>query len=47
MINPELYPVQAKRAEAHLVTLNSSHASPLSHPDEVAKVIEEACQGMQ
>lgn len=44
MINPELYPFQAKRAKAHLVTINSSHASPLSHPADVAKVIEEALQ---
>jgi len=46
MINPELYPVEAKRAKAHLVTLDSSHASPLSHPVDVAKVIEEACQAI-
>jgi pimeloyl-ACP methyl ester carboxylesterase len=42
MISPELYPAQAKRTGAKLVTLNSSHVSPVSHPSEVAKVIEEA-----
>jgi len=42
MISPELYPVQAKRTGAKLVTLNSSHVSPLSHPSKVATVIEEA-----
>ncbi|WP_213763228.1 alpha/beta hydrolase [Caballeronia sp. dw_19] len=35
----------AKRMNATTVTLQSSHASPVSHPDEVAALIEQAAKG--
>jgi hypothetical protein len=35
----------AKRMNATTVTLQSSHASPVSHPDEVAALIDQAAIG--
>lgn len=34
----------AKRAHAHVTEVNSAHAVPVSHPDVVAKVIEQAAR---
>jgi pimeloyl-ACP methyl ester carboxylesterase len=42
VINPALYPAEAGRTHARLITLNSSHVSLLSHPVEVARVIDQA-----
>lgn len=42
MINPALYPAEAEKTHATLITLKSSHVSPLSHPKEVAEVIIKA-----
>ena len=44
MIPPEAEAMFAKRMNARTVTLQSSHASPLSHPAEVAALIERAAQ---
>ncbi len=35
----------AQRMKATTVTIQSSHASPVSHPDEVAALIEQAAEG--
>jgi pimeloyl-ACP methyl ester carboxylesterase len=42
MIPPEAEAMFAKRMNAQTVTLQSSHASPVSHPAEVAALIERA-----
>jgi hypothetical protein len=42
MISPEAEAMFAKRMNAQTVTLQSSHASPVSHPAEVAELIERA-----
>ena len=41
-INPELQRFMAKRMGAKTIEVNSSHVSPVSHPNEVAKLIEAA-----
>src|SRR5262249_56049532 len=43
-INPDLERFYAKRANAKTTEIASSHVSFLSHPDEVAKVIEDAAK---
>ena len=45
MVPPQAEAFFAKRMNATTVTLQSSHASPVSHPKEVAKLIEEAAKG--
>lgn len=44
MISPQAEAMFAQRMNAQTVTLQSSHASPLSHPAEVAALIERAAQ---
>ena len=46
-INPGLERFYAKRMGAKTTEINSSHVSLISHPGEVAKVIEEASRGTQ
>jgi pimeloyl-ACP methyl ester carboxylesterase len=41
-INPDQERMMAKRAHATTIEVNSSHAAYISHPKEVAKLIEEA-----
>jgi pimeloyl-ACP methyl ester carboxylesterase len=41
-INPEQERRMAKRANAKMIEVNSSHAAYISHPTETAKLIEEA-----
>jgi len=43
-INPDLERTMYKRANAKVTEIKSSHAVYISHPAEVAKVIEEAAQ---
>jgi pimeloyl-ACP methyl ester carboxylesterase len=45
MLSPEAEAFFAQRMKATTVTLPSSHASPVSHPDEVAALIERAAEG--
>jgi pimeloyl-ACP methyl ester carboxylesterase len=45
MLPPQAEAFFAKRMKATTVTLQSSHASPVSHPEEVAALIEEAAKG--
>ncbi len=45
MVPPQAEAFFAKRMNATTVTLQSSHASPVSHPKEVAALIEEAAKG--
>jgi pimeloyl-ACP methyl ester carboxylesterase len=42
MINPELQRFMAKRIGAKTISLNASHASAVSHPDEIAELIVDA-----
>ena len=42
VVSPELQAAEAKRMGARTTVLQSSHMSLLSHPEEVAKVIEDA-----
>jgi len=42
MIDPEQEKSMAKQIKAKATVLSSSHVAMLSHPAEVAKVIEEA-----
>ncbi|PTR32487.1 pimeloyl-ACP methyl ester carboxylesterase [Luteibacter sp. OK325] len=44
MIPPQAEAFFAKRMNAKTVTIPSSHASPVSHPDEVAELIEQAAR---
>ena len=44
MIPSEAEAMFAKRMNAQTVTLPSSHASPVSHPNEVAALIERAAR---
>jgi pimeloyl-ACP methyl ester carboxylesterase len=44
MIPPQAEAFFAQRMNATTVTLQSSHASPVSHPQEVAALIEQAAQ---
>jgi len=41
-INPDLERFYAKRMNAHTTEVKSSHVMYISHPADVAKVIEEA-----
>jgi pimeloyl-ACP methyl ester carboxylesterase len=41
-INPDQQRMMAKRAKAKTVEVNSSHVAYMSHPNETAKLIEEA-----
>lgn len=41
-INPDLQRFMAQRIGAKTIEVNSSHVSPVSHPNEVAKLIEAA-----
>ena len=43
-INPDLERFEAARMHATTVELNSSHASPVSHPEAVVALIERAAQ---
>jgi hypothetical protein len=45
MIDPEQEKSMAKQISAKTTTLPSSHVAMLSHPNEVARVIEQACAG--
>ncbi|GEM_PF-6627566 len=44
MIPPSAEAMFAKRMNAQTVTLQSSHASPVSHPTEIAALIERAAR---
>lgn len=44
-INPELQRFMAKRMNAHTIELPASHVSLLSHPVEIADLIEQAAHG--
>jgi pimeloyl-ACP methyl ester carboxylesterase len=43
-VNPELQRYMAARAGSKVVDLNGSHAAFIAHPEQVAKVIEQAAQ---
>jgi pimeloyl-ACP methyl ester carboxylesterase len=45
MVPPPAEAMFAQRMNATTVTLQSSHASPVSHPEEVAALIEQAAKG--
>jgi pimeloyl-ACP methyl ester carboxylesterase len=45
MVPPQAESFFAQRMKATTVTLQSSHASPVSHPDAVAALIERAAEG--
>jgi hypothetical protein len=45
MIAPEQEKSMAKQMNATITVLSSSHVAMLSHPKEVAKVIEDAAAG--
>ena len=45
MLPPQAEGFFAQRMKAATVTLQSSHASPVSHPEEVAALIEQAAKG--
>lgn len=45
MVPPQAEAFMARRMKATTVTLQSSHASPVSHPKEVAALIEQAAKG--
>ena len=47
VIHPAAQRFMAKRAKAHTVEINSSHASYVSHPDEVAKLILRAARSVR
>ena len=42
VINPYLERFYAKRTKAHTAEVDSSHVAFISHPAEIAKVIEQA-----
>jgi hypothetical protein len=44
MINPELERFMAGRAKSETIVLNGSHAIFLSHPKEIAALIERAAK---
>ena len=46
VISPAAQRFMAKRAKAHTVEINSSHASYVSHPDEVTKLILRAARSV-
>ncbi|MFD9007046.1 alpha/beta fold hydrolase [Streptomyces sp. NPDC059582] len=43
-INPDEQRFMAKRAHAHTVEVDSSHAAPVSHPGAVTRLIEQAAR---
>jgi pimeloyl-ACP methyl ester carboxylesterase len=43
-ITPDAQLAMARRAHAHIVTINSSHVSLISHPDAVTDLIERAAK---
>jgi pimeloyl-ACP methyl ester carboxylesterase len=45
-VNPDLERFMSKRAGSTVVEVNSSHVAFLSHPAEVAKLIEQAAAGL-
>jgi pimeloyl-ACP methyl ester carboxylesterase len=45
VIPPDAERMFAQRMNATTISLNSSHASPVSHPDEIAQLILEAARG--
>ena len=47
MINPELMRFMSKRAKSETIELAGSHAIFLSHPKEVAALIEKAAKAAQ
>ena len=47
MINPELERFMAARAKSHTIELGGSHAIFLSHPKEIAALIESAAKAAQ
>ena len=44
MINPDLERFMSGRANSHAIELRGSHAIFLSHPQEVASLIEKAAK---
>ena len=47
VVSPELQAAQAERMRAKVTLLHASHMSLLSHPKDVAAVIEDAYESMQ
>ena len=45
MIYPDTERLSAERMDAYTISLNSSHASLVSHPDEIAELILNATKG--
>ena len=45
IIPPDAERMFAQRMNATTISLNSSHASPVSHPDEIAQLILDAASG--
>jgi pimeloyl-ACP methyl ester carboxylesterase len=45
VIPPDIQRMFAQRMNATTISLNSSHASPVSHPDEIAQLILDAAKG--
>jgi pimeloyl-ACP methyl ester carboxylesterase len=45
IIPPDVQRMFAQRMNATTISLNSSHASPVSHPDEIAQLILDAARG--
>jgi len=45
MIPPDAQRQFAKQMNATTISVNASHASYVSHPDEIAKLILEAAKG--
>lgn len=45
ILDPALQRLFAERSKATLTELDSSHLSPLSHPQDIAAAISRACQG--
>ncbi|NUP52117.1 MAG: alpha/beta hydrolase [Catenulispora sp.] len=46
-IPAEVQRFMAERAKAHVVEVQSSHAASVSHPEEVAEVIEQAARSVR
>jgi hypothetical protein len=47
MINPELERFMSSRAKSQVIKLQGSHAIFLSHPKEVASLIEKAAKAAE
>jgi hypothetical protein len=45
MIPPDAKRMFAKQMNATTISINSSHASPVSHPNEIAQLILNATKG--